>query len=373
MDLHPWDLWTPAGEPKTDTAEILATLEAVLALQPDNPGANHLYVHASEASLHPERALAAADRLRDLVPGAGHLVHMPAHIDLRLGHYAEASLANVRAMGADRKHADRFPRAGFYRVYMAHNPHFLAFSSMMEGRYAAALEAARTMVREVPQEFVTEAGPLIDGYLPVVCHVYVRFGRWQEVLDEPPFPEHLVFSNATLAYARGVALAALGRVEEAEQERARVVAAIAKIDDRVIGINQARVVLGIAEHMLAGEIALRRGEHDVAIRELREAMVIEDGLRYMEPPDWIHPVRHALGAVLLVAGKPAEAEQAFREDLARFPENGWSLKGLGQALRAQGKEAEAAAVEARFAKAWARADVTIGSSCLCVPDPARRP
>lgn len=366
LDLQPWDVWTPDGQPKGNTPEIVATLEQVLRVQPENPGANHLYIHTMEASPAPERALAAADRLRTLVPGAGHLVHMPAHIDLRLGRYADASLANVRAMAADRKHAGEVPGAGFYRVYMAHNPHFLAFSSMMEGRCEAALEAARTMVREVPQEFLENAGPLIDGYLPVVCHVLVRFGRWQEILDLPPFPAHLAFSNATLGYARGVALAALGRTTEAEQELARVQAAITSMDGRVIGINEARVVLGIAARMLAGEIALHRGQHDDAVRELRAAAAIEDGLRYMEPPDWMHPVRHALGAVLIEAGRAAEAEQVFREDLKRFPENGWSLKGLSRALHARGLAVEEREADARFAKAWSRADVRIGSSCYCV-------
>lgn len=367
MDLHPWDLWTHSGEPKEDTPEILETLESVLAFAPAHPLACHLYIHAIEASPQPEKALAAADRLRALVPGAGHLVHMPGHIDLRLGRYAEASAANVRAIEADQKHRLLFPAAGFYRVYMAHNHHFLSFASMMEGRSAEALAAAHDLVSGIPQEFIERSGPLVDGFMPSVLHALVRFGRWEDVLREPEFPAHLTVSKAMRHYSRGVALAALDRLELAEQEHTAFLAAFEKVDDRTVGNNPARAVLEIAKNMLAGEIAFRRGHHDEALSLLREAALAEDALVYDEPPDWMMPVRHALGAALMEARRFEEAEKVFRDDLVRFPDNGWSLFGLARCLRERKADVESRAVEARLAKAWSRADVKLSSSCFCQP------
>ncbi len=367
MDLHPWDLWTHAGEPKEDTPEILETLERVLSFAPNHPGACHLYIHAMEASRTPEKAAAAADRLRMLVPGAGHLVHMPAHIDLRLGRYAAASAANVRAIAADQKHRGLIPAAGFYRLYMAHNHHFLTFASMMEGRSEAALSAAQSLVDGVPKEFIESAGPLIDGFMPTVLHTQVRFGLWHDVLRHPEFAPHLSVSKAMRHYSRGIAYAALGQVKDAEDEQAEFLAAFDKVDERTIGNNPARTVLGIAKSMLAGEIAFRRGEHDAGIALLREAAQAEDTLVYDEPPDWMMPVRHALGAALMEAKRFEDAEKVFREDLARFPDNGWSLFGLARCLREQNMQGEARAVDARFEKAWSGADVKLTSSCFCQP------
>jgi tetratricopeptide (TPR) repeat protein len=320
-----------------------------------------------EASRTPEKAAAAADRLRALVPGAGHLVHMPAHIDLRLGRYADASTANVRAIAADQKHTSLFPKAGFYRVYMAHNHHFLTFASMMEGRSDASIAAARALVDGVPKEFIESSGPLIDGFMPTVLHTLVRFGRWQEVLDHPEFAPHLTASKALRHYSRGVAYAALGEVARAEAEQKEFLDALAKVDDRTIGNNPAKAVLAVAKDMLAGEIAFRRGEHDAGIALLRQAALAEDELVYDEPPDWMMPVRHALGAALMEAKRFEDAEKVFREDLARFPDNGWSLFGLERSLRERGMEDEARNIEGRYAKAWSRADVKLTSSCFCQP------
>jgi tetratricopeptide (TPR) repeat protein len=309
---------------------------------------------------------------------------MPAHIDLRLGQYAQASEANVRAIEADRKHRARFPDRGFYQIYMAHNPHFLAFSSMMEGRSAAALDAARALVDNVPAAFVADRGPFIDGYLPIVLHVLVRFGRWDDVLSQPAFPEHLVISNAMRHYARGTAYAALGRVDEAQREKVELDAACEKVgEDATVGNNPARSVLAIAQKMLAGEIAFRRGQaesaepdlppalksswFDTAFSLLREAAAAEDALAYDEPPDWMMPVRHALGAALVQARRFEEAEQVYREDLRRFPDNGWSLFGLARALYARGAIEEGRDVRQRFDRAWSRADVELRSSCFCQP------
>lgn len=368
MNVHPWDLWTSDGQPKHDVQKIVATLDDVLAIDAKHPHGNHLYIHAVEASPNPERATAAADRLRALVPGSSHLVHMPSHIDVRTGRFAEASLANERAIEVDARRAAAVPRAGFYRIYMAHNRHMLAFSSMMEGRSKAALEAARAMVAEVPDEFLNgPAGPAVDGFMPVVFHVLVRFGRWEDVLAEPGFAPALKTANAVRHYARGVALAALGRLDEAGVERQALADAINAMDDRPLGNNAAKQVLLIPLAALEGELLFRRGQAAQGIARLREAVAMEDQLTYDEPPDWMTPARHALAATLLAAGQNEQAEAILRDDLRRFPENGWALVGLAKALRGRGQEAEAKHVEERFRAAWARADVEIGSPCLCQP------
>jgi len=373
MDLQPWDLWTRRGAPKGRVNEILALLERALAVDPRNPLACHLYIHATEASPRPELALEAADRLRDLVPGAGHMVHMPSHTYVRTGRLADASRANVLAMEADVRHRERFPRDGFYRAYMMHNAHFLAFSSMLEGRSEAAMGAAKRMVADLPPEFVKSAGPLVDGYLPVVLHVLVRFGRWEEILREPAFPAEFLVANGVRHYARGVALTVLDRFAEAESELAELDAIVARLDDRPIGNNAAKSVMRIPRLVLAGELAFAAGRHDEGLDLLAQAAAIDDELVYDEPPDWMMPVRHPYGAMLLEAQRWSEAERAFREDLKLFPENGWSLFGLERALREQGRTSDADAVAARFAKAWSRADVKIHAPCLCQPGQPPRP
>lgn len=367
MDLHPWDLWDGAGQPRPWTPEVLALLEAAMATAPDHPLALHLWVHAIEASATPGKGVAAADRLRALVPAAGHLVHMPAHIDVRVGAYAKASEANRRAMEADRRREARTPRTGFYRVYMLHNAHFLAFSSALEGNARAALEAADAMVKDMPLEFRDALAPIVDGFLPIRLHVLVRFGRWSEVLAEPAFPDRFVVANCVRHYARGTALGALGRLDEAEQELAALKALAATIDDRPVGNNAARTVLEIPVAVLEGELLFRRGKVDEGLARLEQAAKVEDGLRYDEPPDWIQPVRHSLAAVLLEAGRFEAAEQALLADLTRFPENGWSLAGLVRARRGKGDEAGAKEAEARFRAAWKGADTQIASPCLCLP------
>lgn len=367
MDLHPWDLWTLDGRPKPYTPEIVETLERVLQIAPDHPGANHLFVHAVEASSTPGRADAAADRLRTLVPGSSHLVHMPSHIDVRRGRFAAASDANERAIEVDRRYAERTGRAGFYRVYMAHNVQFLSFSAMMEGRSAVAIDAARAMVAGFPPELLETLGPFVDGILPIVFHALVRFGRWEEILAEPRFPDLFGAANAVRHYARGVALTALGRLAEADREQEELDALVAAMDERPIGNNPARLVLRIPQKLLRGEYEFRRGRRAVGLALLREAAAIEDTLVYDEPPDWMMPVRHTLGAALVEAREFAEAERVYREDLRRFPANGWSTFGLARALAGLGREAEAEAARAEFSRAFERADVTLRSSCFCQP------
>ncbi|MCG3125437.1 MAG: hypothetical protein CHACPFDD_00257 [Phycisphaerae bacterium] len=367
MDLQPWDLWSPEGAPKGNTTEIVAVLEEVIDKSPEHPGALHFYIHAVEASPAPERALLAANRLRELVPAAGHLVHMPAHIDVRTGNWAEASDANERAIRADAHYRGLSPKQDFYRVYMAHNHHFLAYAAMMEGRSMKAIEAARAMIAGIPASYVAQNGALVDPYSAIVYEVLMRFGRWSDVLNEPRPPADLPITTALWRFARAVSYAAKGLIDDAQREQVEFRAAVARVPDgAMMAMNPADVVLSIAEHMLAGEIAYRRGYLDQAERELREAIRIEDTLRYMEPPDWVQPVRHTLAAILLEAGRTSDAEVLYREDLQRWPENGWSLYGLGRCLRARGADDEAAQIEQRFARAWRRADIKIAASCLCV-------
>jgi tetratricopeptide (TPR) repeat protein len=372
MDLRPWDLWTHDGKPKPGTEEIVATLEHLLRRWPDHPGANHLYIHAVEASPDPARAVPAADRLLGLVPDASHLVHMPSHIYARVGRYADASRSNEMAMAVDRRNSPRLPRAGFYRLYMAHNGHFLTFCSMMEGRREVALATVREMVAGIPQEFLSAQGPLMDGFVSAPLHVLIRFGRWDEILKEPAFPADLTVSNAIRHYARGIALAALGRLDEAAQEQRALAEAVARVDDRPIGNNKAKTVLVIPVKMLEAELAFRQGRHEESFAAFREAIAIEDQLVYDEPPDWMQPVRHALGASLLAAKRFSEAEEVFRADLRIWPENGWSLTGLHRCLVARGAAEESQAVARRRDAAWARADVAIASPCFCQPGVAPR-
>lgn len=366
MDLHPWDLWTASAEAKPHTPEILTLLEHALSLDARHPGACHLYIHAQEAGPTPERALPAANHLRTAVPDAGHLVHMPAHIDARLGAWHAASEANRSAIQADQRRAARFPRDGFYRVYMAHNHHFLAWSSMMLGDSKSALEAARAMVAGVPAAFVESKAMLVDGYLPVVLHVQLRFGLWDDILAAPEFAPDLKISNAVRRYARGVALTALRRFDEAEEELRQFDEIASTIEaERPLGNNMANTVMHIPRALLAGELEFARGERDIGLDLMRQAVRLQDQLVYDEAPDWMMPSRHALGAALLEANGFAEAQAVFEADLRMYPNNGWALFGLQRALAGQAKAAEAADADARFRDAWRHADVTLKSPCFC--------
>lgn len=366
MDLRPWDLWTIDGRPRPETIEIVAVLEQTLHQAPDHPGANHLYVHAVEASPEPGKALASADRLTRLVPGAGHLVHMPAHIYARTGRWQQAAEANERAIAADQQYRAVSPQQAFYRAYMAHNHHFLAFTAMMEGRSEVALASAREMIADIPPDFVESHTAHVDPLMPVPLQVLMRFGRWQEILREPAPPEYMPVATAYWRFARASAYAALGQLDQAVQEQAAFRQAAAEVPpETMLMINPASHMLAIADHVLAGEIAFRRKDYDTAIAELRTAVELEDKLIYMEPPEWIQPVRQSLGAVLLAAGRPAEAEAVYREDLQRWPNNGWSLYGLAQALRRRGDEAQAAQVQQQLEQAWSRADYALTASCSC--------
>ena len=366
MDLRPWDLWTPAGAPQPETPEILGALEAVLAFAPDHPGANHNNIHSREASPHPELALASADRLRTRVPGASHLVHMPAHIDIRLGHYREAIEANQRAIVVDRARTKQVGAGGFYTIYRAHNYHFLAWAAMFDGQSSVALEAAREMVATIPTELARTLPQFIDGFMPAPLHVMVRFGKWEEILREPRPPEYEPTTLAFWHYARGIALSTLGRVDEAAVESRAFEQAFAAVpDDYLIGNNPSKVVLGVARPMLEGELEYRRGNYDKAFACLEDAVALDDALHYDEPWGWMQPARHALGALLLEQGRVAEAEAVYRRDLVQHPENGWALHGLHECLVRAGNADEAASVQRRYEVAWARADVQPKGSCYC--------
>ncbi len=368
MDLRPWDLWLPDGKPQPGTEEIVRTLEKVLGKTPDHPLANHLYIHAVEASPSPERATAAAARLRKLQPGLGHLVHMPTHIDVRTGLWEEAIASNRAAIDADARYVAKRPEQGFYRIYMAHNRHMLTFAAMMTGKSELALKSIREMVAAVPAEFVKENASTIDGYLGMPFEVLMRFGKWDEILAEPQPPPMLPIARLLRRYARGVAYAAKGDLAHArDEQKAFLEGKTALAKDATFGNNSAHDLVAVAEHVLAGEILYRDGKQKEGIAELRTAVAMEDKLRYDEPPDWIQPVRHALGAALIKAGTPGDAEEVYREDLKRLPGNVWSLHGLARSLRVQKKDAEAKDVEARLAKALTGADIELTSSCMCLP------
>jgi tetratricopeptide (TPR) repeat protein len=366
LDLRPWDQWTRDGRAQPLTREILETLASVLSFAPRHVLANHAFIHAVEASRHPERALPSADRLRTLVPGAGHLLHMPAHIDMRLGRYEAAALANERAIEADLEYVERAGRGGFYTFYRAHNYQFLAWARMFQGRRADALHAARELVRQIPPELVRAAPQYVESYLGTPYHVLVRFGRWDEILREPEPAAELLATRADWHYARGIALAALGRVEEAAFEQVAFEGAAKKVPANYLhGNNSVAAVLAVAREMLAGELDYRRGLRESGFERLRFAAVLDDELRYDEPWGWLMPARHALGALLAEQGRFGEAEAVYRADLVRHPENGWALFGLEECLRRQGHDAQAADVRRRFERAWSEADVELRASCFC--------
>ncbi|MCG3138549.1 MAG: hypothetical protein HJJLKODD_02414 [Phycisphaerae bacterium] len=366
MDLHPWDLWTQDGQPKEDTEEIIRVLERTIAQNPNNPGSHHLYVHAVEAA-HPQKALASADQLRRMVPDSSHLVHMPSHIDVLTGNWKGACVQNRLAIDADRAYLRVAPRPGFYRMYMIHNYHMLSFAAMMTGRSEEAIAAATNVRQTVPEDQLRESA-WMDGYMGARYDALKRFGRWDELLAEPAPPAYLPITTAMWRFNRGLAFAAKGEVELALQEEQAFQRAVDKVlAEALMAINPAHDILRIARHMLRGEIAFRQGDIKTTISELTSAIAIEDQLRYMEPPEWVQPVRHTLGAVLLADGRYHEAEQVYRQDLREWPGNGWSLYGLARALQSQGKSEEAQRTMREFEQVWSDADVSMTTSCLCIP------
>lgn len=357
MDLRPWNYWRSDRTPYPGTQEIVHQLRSVLTRNPNHPGACHYYIHAIEA-VNPKAAVPCAERLAQLMPGEGHMVHMPAHIYIRVGRWNDAIQANHHAIHSDEVFIEGQHPMGVYPLaYYPHNIHFLAFASTMAGRSAQAIEAANTLTSKVNLDAARQVG-LLQEMLPYHVLTLTTFGKWDEILAAPLPPEDIRFSSAMAHYARGVAHAAKAEWAEAQEALDRVTAGDAATPEGAEG----KTALSIAVHALSGEIATRRGDLDMGITHFKEAAKIEDAGLYFEPPKWYYPIRHSLGAVLLKAGQYAEAEKVYREDLRRFPENGWSLFGLAQALRAQGKESDAVAEEARFRRAWVDTDVTLTAS-----------
>jgi hypothetical protein len=364
MNLRPWNLWAPDGTAYPGTDELVQALERVIAKNPDHPGALHLYIHAVEASTRPGRAEVAADRLRRQMPGAGHMVHMPSHIYWRVGRYADAVTVNVDAVQADQAYFKTAQPSMIYRgLYYPHNIDFIWQSAGMQGRSAEMLRAAREFADNVPAEMIKQMPDMETAPLAPMMSL-VRFGRWDDVLALPAPPPEWLYTTGVWHYARGIAYNAKGQVAEARRELAALEAIIQTMSpERTVAFFfRARNVLQMAANVLAGEMAAKAGDIASAERLLRAAVAEQDTQWFTEPPPWYFPVRQALGAVLLQARRPADAEAVYREDLKRNPGNGWSLFGLAQSLRAQGKTAEANQVDADFRKAWARADVTITAS-----------
>jgi tetratricopeptide (TPR) repeat protein len=364
MNLRPWNLWAPDGAPNSGTEEIVVTLERVLARNPDHPGAIHLYIHAVEASQTPGRAEAAADRLARLMPGAGHIVHMPSHIYWRVGRYADAVSTNSAAVQADRAYFKTAEPSPIYRgLYYPHNIDFIWQSASMEGRSGETIRAAREFAETAPAEMIMQMPDMETAPVaPIVA--LVRFGRWDETLAQPAPPDAWLYTRGVWHYARGLAFNARGQAADAARELRALEAIIKAVppERTVAFFFRAQNMLQLAANVLAGEMAAKAGDTASAERLLRAAVAEQDTHWFTEPPPWYFPVRQALGAVLLQAGRAGEAEVVYREDLKRNPGNGWSLFGLALSLRAQEKTVEAAQVEERFKKSWAQADVTLSAS-----------
>jgi hypothetical protein len=335
----------------------VAILEGIVKRRLDHPGACHFYIHAIEASSYAARAVPCAERLTTLVPGAGHLVHMPTHIYMRLGRWEDAVEHNAHAVHVDQEYlAARHPTGVYPLGYVPHNYHVMWEALNMLGRGQEALSTARTIAGKVPPELVRTIPPF-EFYSPVVLFTLARFSRWDDALREPAPPADLRYTTGIWHYVRGLAFGAKGALDSAAVERDSVAAIAARIPpDLPANLNSQQALLHIAGRHLTADIAARQKRTADAVRAYREGIAVEDELTYDEPSAWALPLRQQLGALLLAAGRPKEAEQAFRQDLVRYPHNGWSLHGLAQSLAAQGRTRESRAVDAQFRKAWSRAD-----------------
>ena len=387
LNITPWKMWdlrTGAAAPGAGTIEAQETLEAAFRMVPgamDHPGLLHLHVHLMEMSPHPEAALLTGDRLREISGDMGHLTHMPTHIDVQCGQYRDALYWNQQAIIADRKFYDRAGPLNFYSGYRIHNYHFAAYGAMFLGQFAPAIAAIDEMIRTTPEDLLRIASPpmadFFEGFIALRQHVLVRFGKWNDIIAQPLPKDQALYCTTTamMHYARGVAHAAMGNVAAAEAEQTLFRAAAPQVPKtRYLHNVCCQDLLAIAEHMLAGEIAYRRGEHDAAFASLRTAIRLEDDLPYDEPWGWMQPIRHALGALLLEQGRAAEAETVYREDLGlagNLPraqihaDNLWALRGLLSCLEQRGEAVEARLIRQRLDVAAARADIDVSVSCFC--------
>lgn len=367
MDVHPWDYWYRTGEAKPWTAEIIQTLEQTIARDSLHVGANHFYVHATEASKTPERALPSADRLMYLTPGAGHLVHMASHTYLRTGDYHKGTISNELATAADSVYMVACHAQGIYPlIYLPHNHHFLAATAGLEGNREKAIAAGFQTMKHTPSDAVRTPGlELLQQFLSVPYTVLVKFAKWDDILNLPAPKEEFPYPIAMYRYSRGMAFVGKKQLAEAEKElealkKTETDSAMAKLT--LMSYNPGATVAGIARRVLEARIAEEKGEYDKAAAILVEAVAVEDSLHYIEPPDWFYSTKHELGAVLLKAKKYAEAEKVYLSDLETYRENGWALNGLHDALVAQKKAKEAEAVKARLVEAWQYADVKLEGS-----------
>ncbi|MDI1284825.1 MAG: hypothetical protein PSV46_10540 [Reyranella sp.] len=387
MNETPWLMWdlTTGGVAKdAGTAEAVDLLETAFRDMPDSwshPGLLHLYVHLMEMSPFPQRALRVGDRLRDLVPDAGHLIHMPTHIDVLCGNYRDVVVYNQKAVEADRKFLAREGAMNVYALYRSHNHHFIIYGAMFLGQYTPAIKAAQELIDTTPEALLRIPSPpmadFVEGYIPMKQHVLVRFGKWQEIIDQelPKDRELYCSTTAMMIYAKGVAHSTLGNIAEAEKARAAFREAAAKVpESRRVHNNTVVDLLAIADQMLSGELEYRRANYDVAFGHLRRAVELEDALPYDEPWGWMQPSRHALGALLLEQGHVAEAEAVYRADLGydgklsracQHLENVWSLHGFHECLTRRGDTVEAPLIKARLDLATARAEVVVRASCFC--------
>ncbi len=363
MDTMPWDYWTETKEPKPETQQVINTLERILAQQPDHPGANHLYIHAVEA-VQPEKAIAAADRLGDLVPGAGHLVHMPAHIYIRVGRYHDAAVANQKAIAVDNDYITQCHAQGVYPLaYMPHNHHFLWFAATLEGNSQLATETGENVAAMVEPKMMREPGMgTLQHFKSVPLLTMIRFGQWEKILTTSQPAADLKYPTGLWHYARGLAYAAQDDIRAAQREL-KALTHLAKDSElesvTIWDINTTQDILKVATEVLKGEIAAQQGQYPRAIAHLSQAVKLEDALNYDEPADWSTPTRQYLGAVLLKAKRYGAAEEAYRQDLDVYPDNGWSLSGLKQSLQAQGKDAQVQEVQQQLESAWQYADVEL--------------
>jgi tetratricopeptide (TPR) repeat protein len=364
MNLRPWQLWSADGVPAEGTLEIIEVIEGVLRRDPNHPGANHYYIHAVEASKNPERALPSAYRLGNIMPGAGHMVHMPSHIFIRTGDHELSATVNVTAAEVDRKYIERSGAKGVYPLmYYSHNLHFVSYARTMQGKYDEAHEYSKRLRKNVAGAI--DDMPMLAPYGSFEWMVLTRFGKWNDMLAEPEPKEKAPLMHAYYRYARGLAFVGLGRTSEAQAERERLVALCARIpEDQKLMINPARAVMAIGVAELEAKIARAKGNTGAEIAGFRQAVALQDKLGYMEPPEWHYPVREALGGALLRHGHAAEAESVFRKDLEINPRNGRSLYGLRESLKAQGKSAGVEWVTKEFDDAWKHATTTLDAAKL---------
>jgi len=364
MNTNPWKLWNDDGTPNPGTHEIVTTLENILKKDPRHPGANHYYIHAVEASQHPEQAVRSAEALEGMMPAAGHLEHMPAHILQRVGRYEESAEANRKGAAADLAYLKETSAPDYYPMYMIHNFQFLAAAAGMEGRRDETIKALKDARAHIPDQLLFGM-PGLDWAASFKYDGFTKFGMWDDMLKEPAPDSKLPGATISYLQSRATALAATGKVEEAKAELAKSDKLIAGVSGEATqGNNQAKSLYDIGQLKAEARVASAEGKRDDAVRMLTEAVGMEDKLAYNEPNDMIFPTRHLLGAELLADGKPADAEAVYREDLKRHPNNGWAFFGLSQALAAQNRAADAAAAQKQFEAAWQRADVKLASTAF---------